>query len=85
MRDDPTAGLEATLLVRLPDGVDPAVVSEPAASVGATYSGATTFGDAEVRVDQSDVAALLDALPGSVEAVETDAVTGVTGDAGEDL
>lgn len=84
IRDDPTEETEVTLLVRLADGVDPDTVAAAVDNYG-SYEGATRFGDARVRVPEVDVAALIDTLPGSVQAVETDAVTGVAGDAGEDF
>lgn len=84
IRDDPTDDVQATLLVRVPDGITPEVVAAAVDDHG-RYVGETQFGDARVRVPEPEVAAVIDALPESVKAVETDAVTGVTGDTGEDL
>lgn len=85
MRDDPTPTAEVTLLVRLGDDATAEKVRAAANDIGADPAGSTTFDAVRVELPQSDVAAFLDRLPTGVKAVETDAVTGVGGDAGEDL
>lgn len=84
IRDDPTEGVEVTLVVRLPEDVDPETVVDAVGDVG-EYAGATTFDDARLRVPEPAVTTVLNRLPAATEAVETDAVTGIGGDAGEDL
>lgn len=87
MRDDPTPGVETTLLVRLEDRD-----TEPALAVVREHDGEvakeTQFGNLHVVVDEPDVAALLDALHDTlsdgVAAVET-VTSELSGDAGEDL
>lgn len=83
MRADPTPGVEATLLVRL-DAVDSEPVRTAVRDGDGEVATETRFGNLHVTVPESAVADLLDALPETVEAVET-VTSELSGDAGEDL
>lgn len=84
MREDPTPGVETTLLVRLEDGADlePTLAAVRASEGDLTKE--TQFGNLHVSLPEHAVASLLDALPDAVAAVET-VTSELSGDAGEDL
>ncbi len=84
MREDPTPGVETSLLVRLDDGADPGPVVDAVRSRGGTVDSETRFGNLHVAVTEPEVADLLAALPGGVAAVET-VTSELSGDAGEDV
>lgn len=70
MRDDPTEGADAALVVR--PGDDTALDAVRAAvEPHAAVEGETAFGNLHATADETAVADLLDALPEGVEAVET--------------
>lgn len=84
LRDDPTPGVEATLLVRVePDG-DPDAVAAVVRERGGTVERRTRFDNLHVTVVEPAVADLLAALSEDVAAVET-VTSELSGDAGEDL
>lgn len=83
MRDDPTPGVETTLLVRLDDAAPESVVDVVRANDGAVAK-ETQFTNLHVTLPEPAVAGLLDALPDGVAAVET-VTAELSGDAGEDL
>lgn len=85
MRDDPLADRRVTLLVRVGDDAAAGDVHEAAAAVDADVEGETQFGGVLVALPEADVDGFLAALPDAVEAVETADVTGLGGDAGEDV
>ncbi|MFC7177470.1 hypothetical protein [Halosegnis marinus] len=70
MRDDPTDGAEAALVVRPDDGT-PIDALREAVAPHATVEGETAFGNLHARADETAVADLLAALPEGVAAVET--------------
>lgn len=71
IRDDPTDGATAALAVRTPDGDAAATVEEVVAAADGTVESVTRFDTVRARLPEPAVAALLDSLPESVEAVET--------------
>lgn len=85
LRDDPIPGEQVTLIVRVGADSDVEAVRAAARGVGADPLGTTEFDAVRVGVSQTGVGALLEELPDGVDAVETNAVTGYGGDAGEDL
>jgi hypothetical protein len=85
MRDDPLPDQRVTLLVRLGDEAPVEDVHEAATAVGAELEGETQFDGVLVALPEPDVDAFLALLPEAVAAVETSGVTGLRGDAGEDV
>lgn len=85
MRDDPLADRRVTLLVRVGDDATALDVRDAAAAVDADVEGETQFDGVLVALPEADVDGFLAALPDAVEAVETTDVTGLGGDAGEDV
>jgi hypothetical protein len=83
MRDDPTPGVEATLLVRL-DDADGAAATAAVRALDGEVAKQTQFGNLHVALAEATVADLLETLPDGVAAVET-VTSELSGDAGEDL
>lgn len=84
IRDDPTPDVESKFIIRLSDDADPQSVGDIVRDAGGAVETETRFNNLRVNAAHDDVAALLDALPDSVEAVET-AVPLREGDSGEDV
>lgn len=82
MRDDPTPGVETTLVVRL-DGDAERTRAAVEGSDGELVK-ETQFGNLHVALPEPSVAGLLAALPTGVTSVET-VTSELSGDAGEDL
>lgn len=70
MRDDPTDGADAALVIRPGDDTSLEPVRAAVERHG-VVEGETAFGNLHARVDEPAVADLLDALPDGVAAVET--------------
>lgn len=82
IRDDPTPGVEVTLVVRPGDAGTESVLTAVRAGDG-QLAKETQFDNLHVTIDEPAVADLLDGLPDGVAAVETVTST-LSGDAGED-
>lgn len=82
MRDDPTPGVETTLVVRLDGDAEPALAAVEATDGEVVKE--TQFGNLHVTLPQPAVVEFLDALPAGVTSVET-VTSELSGDAGEDL
>lgn len=85
MRDDPLPEESVSLVVRVDDDAARETVREAARDKEGTLDGTTRFGSVQVTLPETAVDAFCAALPDAVEAVETADVTGIGGDAGEDL
>lgn len=83
MRDDPTPGVAATLLVRV-DGADTEAALAAVEDTDGEVAKETQFGNLHVTLSEPAVADLLERLPDAVAAVET-VTSELSGDAGEDL
>jgi hypothetical protein len=70
MRDDPTAGAQARLVIRLQSGTSTAAVQDAVVAY-ARLDGETSFGNLHATADETAVADLLGALPDGIAAVET--------------
>jgi hypothetical protein len=70
MRDDPTDGAQARLVIR-PGNDTPAKAVRDDVAAHATLDGETSFGNLHATADETAVADLLGALPDGVAAVET--------------
>lgn len=84
MRDDPTPGVETTLVVRLAADTDAEPTLAAVEGTDREVVKETQFGNLHVTLPEPAVAGVLDALPPAVTSVET-VTSELSGDAGEDL
>lgn len=84
MRDDPTPGVETTLLVRVDEEADPTPALEVVRDSEGEVTKETQFNNLHVVLPETAVANLLEGFPSVVEAVET-VTSELSGDAGEDI
>ncbi|WP_435195221.1 hypothetical protein [Natronomonas sp. EA1] len=84
IRTDPTPDESVSLMLRVADDADPEEAVDPIAEA-VEVGEPTQFGDVPVALPESEVDALLDALPDVVEAVETADVVGMGVSHGEDM
>lgn len=84
IRTDPTPDEAVSLMLRVADDADPEAAVEPVADA-VEVGEPTQFGDVPVSLPETEVDAVIDALPDVVKAVETADVVGMGISHGEDM